>query len=343
MRAAIMEGPNRLVVRDLPAPEPGDYEALCQLLYGAVCAGTDQHLVAGHAPFCHWFKYPAVLGHESVGRVVKVGAKVRHLKVGDVIARVGATPTGGVNIAWGGFADFGIAKDWRAMKEDALPENQWSGVRMQRVLPAGIDPAAATMLITWRETWSYFLGAGAKPGGKVVVIGSGGNGLAFARHAVNIGAAKSIVVGSAARKAQAEKIGAQFLDYRDPNLTAALGDTCPGGADLIIDSLGKVDSIDRVLPKLARGGTVAVYGLDEVDQYRINPFAPAGTFTFYNGGYDEAEAHDDVIAFMQQGKLDARDFLTNFDAPFELTDIEKAIDSVRTRKCIKTLVRLNRT
>lgn len=341
MRAAVMEGPNKLVVRELPAPEPGEYEALCQLLYGAVCAGTDQHLVAGHPPFCHWFKYPAVLGHESVGRVLKVGAKVRHLKVGDVIARVGTTPVGGVNVAWGGFAEFGIAKDWRAMQEDAVPANQWSGVRMQRVLPPGTDAAAATMLITWRETWSFFLRTGIKPGTNVVTVGSGGNGLAFAKHAVNHGA-KSIVVGSPVRRAQIEKIGAVFVDYRDEKMTDNLGAVCPGGAHLMIDAVGKADTLDRTLPKLAPGGTIAVYGMDEIGEYRIKPFLVPGSFTFFNGGYDEAEAHDAVIAFMQQGKLDARDFLTNFDAPFELDQIESAIDSVRTRKCLKTLVRLGK-
>ena len=339
MRAAVMEGPNRLVVRDLPAPVPGEYEALCELLYGAVCAGTDQHLVAGHPPFCHWFKYPAVLGHESVGRVVSVGAKVRHLKVGDVIARVGTTPVGGINVAWGGFAEFGIAKDFRAMKEDDVPDNQWSGVRMQRVLPAGFDPATATMLITWRETWSYILRAGAKAGTNVVVVGSGGNGLAFAKHAVNLGA-KSIVVGSAARRPQVEKLGAVFVDYRDENLAANLGAVCLGGAALMIDAVGKADSLDRVLCKLAPGGTIAVYGMDEIGTYRIKPFEVPGTFTFYNGGYDEAEAHDAVVDLVQRGKLDARDFLTNFDRPFGLEEIEIAIDSVRTRKCLKTLVRL---
>ena len=41
MRAAIIRQPDDLVVTDLPAPEVGDYDVLCELLYGATCTGTD--------------------------------------------------------------------------------------------------------------------------------------------------------------------------------------------------------------------------------------------------------------------------------------------------------------
>lgn len=37
--------------------------------------------------------FPTILGHESVGRVVEIGSKVRNLQVGQLISRVGA-PSG---------------------------------------------------------------------------------------------------------------------------------------------------------------------------------------------------------------------------------------------------------
>ena len=90
MKAAVIEKPGVLVVKEIPVPEVGDYDALCQLLYGATCTGTDQHLIAGRFPWP--VSYPTVLGHESVGRVVQVGAKARNFKVGDLISRVGTPP-----------------------------------------------------------------------------------------------------------------------------------------------------------------------------------------------------------------------------------------------------------
>jgi len=41
MRAAIVERPNTLIVRDVPEGVRGEYDALCQLEYGLTCTGTD--------------------------------------------------------------------------------------------------------------------------------------------------------------------------------------------------------------------------------------------------------------------------------------------------------------
>ena len=116
MKAAVIEEPGQLTVRDVPKPEPGPYGALCELLYGATCTGTDQHLISYDPPFCYWVELPAILGHESIGRVVEIGANVRNLKPGDLVTRVGAPANDDVNVAWGGFAEFGVATDWCAME-----------------------------------------------------------------------------------------------------------------------------------------------------------------------------------------------------------------------------------
>ena len=111
MKAAVVEKPGQLVVRDVPDPVFGPYDALCKLLYGVTCTGTDRHLINNTFPF--GTSYPTILGHESVGRVIEVGAKVRHVKEGDVITRVGAPadPGGSHASHWGGFAQLGVATD----------------------------------------------------------------------------------------------------------------------------------------------------------------------------------------------------------------------------------------
>jgi len=79
VKAAIVEEPNVLRVREVPVPEIDDYHALCETLYGATCSGTDLHIIKGRFPF--GVDYPTILGHESTGRVIQVGAKVRNLKL----------------------------------------------------------------------------------------------------------------------------------------------------------------------------------------------------------------------------------------------------------------------
>jgi hypothetical protein len=69
------------------------------------------------------------------------------------------------------------------------------------------------------------------------------------------------------------------------------------------------------------------------------PWARGG-FTVYNDGYDEAETHDAIVAFMRAGRLDARLWLA-LDAPFDLAGIGAAIESLRERRTLKALVRLS--
>ena len=42
-------------------------------------------------------QYPTILGHESVGRVIEVGKKVKNFHCGDLVTRVGA-PSG--SLGW---------------------------------------------------------------------------------------------------------------------------------------------------------------------------------------------------------------------------------------------------
>ena len=71
MRAAVVTQDRTLEVRTLPVPDFGPYEALVAMRFGATCAGTDQRVIDHGPP--RPLRYPGVLGHESVGRVVAVG------------------------------------------------------------------------------------------------------------------------------------------------------------------------------------------------------------------------------------------------------------------------------
>ncbi|MHB9134177.1 MAG: zinc-dependent alcohol dehydrogenase [Armatimonadota bacterium] len=340
MKAVIVETPGTLVVRDIPRPQMGDYDALCEMFYGATCTGTDQHLIAGRFPWP--VTYPTVLGHESVGRVIEVGAKVRNFKPGDVISRVGTlpSPTGDYDVNWGGYAEYGIARDHQAMREDGRPEGEWTGFRVNQIVPADIDPRAATMIITWRETLSYLTRMGIGEGANVLVIGSGGNGLSFVAHAANRGATRVAMIGNAAREATTRAIGAaDYYDYRDGTISDRIHAAYPDGFDYIIDAVGKAGQLDAALPYLKSGGTIGIYGIDDFGACQLTPTRARGPFTFANPGYDEEEPHPRVIAYIQQGKLDARHWL-DLDHPVPLVEIHRAFDMVAQRKAIKVLVKL---
>lgn len=342
MKAAIVEKPGVLVVRDIPQPEVGEYDALCDLLYGATCSGTDLHLIDGSYPWP--VAYPTVIGHESIGRVVKVGPKVRHLEVGDLVTRVGtvAAPNGMFSVNWGGFAERGIARDHWAMREDGVDPAAWQRFRVNQVLPPDTDPAAATMMTTWRETLSYSRRMGITTGANVLVVGSGGVGLSFVAQAANLGAEQIVMIGNSARRGVAIAAGATgYADYKADDGAAQVSRVRPEGFDFVIDAVGKAEVLDDALPLLSSGGTIGIYGIDDYGQCLINPVRARGSFTCYSGGYDEAETHESVLAEMRGGRLRAELWL-DLEHPFELEEIDKAIDTVRDRTVVKSLVRLSR-
>ena len=336
MKAAVVEKPGQLVVRDIPMPRTGEYDALCQMLFGAVCSATDNHLLEGRMPWP--VSYPTVLGHESIGRVIEVGHRVRRFKVGDLVTRVSVPPGEGLNVNWGGFAEYGVAKDHWTMREEGLAPGLWSGHRVNQVLPPHVDPRSATLVINWRETLSYATRMGLVPGASVLVIGSGGVGLAFAAHARNLGAGHLTMIGNQSRMGLGHAAGAEaYLNYRSDDLSSLLKHEAP--FDIVIDAVGKRGQVDLALPFLKPGGTVGIYGIEDHGLCSVNPHLARGTFTVYNAGYDEEEAHEDVISFWQRGLLDSQLWL-DVEQAFSLDDIAGALRTVRERRMVKSLVQL---
>ncbi len=342
MKAAFLETLGSLTVREVADPQiAGPYDALCDLLYGATCSGTDMHLIEGRVRWAIDVA-PSIIGHESIGRVTAIGEKVRNLKVGDLVTRVGAPAAvdGSYSSTWGGFASMGVAKDHWAMAEDGVDEGEWAGFTVNQLLPADFDPRGATMMTTWRETLSCMNRMKIPAGASVLVVGSGGVGMAFAAHAKNLGASRIVMTGNPVREQPALQAGATaHISYKADDLADQLAGAAGDGFDFVIDSVGSQASIDLALANVAVGGALAVYGINEMGKTNVDASLARGEFTHCDGSYDEAETHEQVVALVQAGKLDATIWL-DLDNTYALDDINAAFDSVRERKCIKAVVKL---
>jgi threonine dehydrogenase-like Zn-dependent dehydrogenase len=343
MKVAFVDRPDGGVrLAEVPEPPlPGPYDCRVQMVYGTVCAGTDTHILHDRLPWR--MDYPLVLGHESVGRVVEVGPKTRNLNVGDLVARVGAAPdpTGTWHLGWGGFAEWGYARDWRAMEADGLAKSEWDAFRIHQVIPADIPEKAGPLFITLRETLSYSNRLGVAEGTRLLVIGTGGNALAFVAHARHAGAAAIAVIGAAAREDVFREAGAtDYFDYRLTDLSGQLRAAFPAGFDRLIDSVGKAEALDAFLPLLATGGVIGVYGLDEWDKLTIHPARARGSFTLYNDSYDEPETHDEIVVRLRAGVYQPDWWLGAGCPARPLAEIADAFDAIARRETIKPLIRL---
>ena len=337
MKAAVLDKDGKLSVKEIKEPQIPEYGALVKIEYGSTCAGTDARLMRKLHPFP--VNYPAVLGHESCGVVVKVDEKVRNFKVGDRISRVGTTPNDEYGVCWGGFAQYGIALDTKAMEEDGVPKEKWQKNRVNKVIPSDIDPKDCPMIITWRETLSYFSRLNIKEGANVLITGSGANSLAFVAHSV-YNKNRVVMIGSAKRGQDAVRLGAiANIDYHDNDIEKQLEKYFPDGIDAIIDGVGNSDNVNKALSLINENGVVGVYGWNNRKGYGINPFETTKNFRVYCAGYDEPETHDEVIKRIKEGKLKASDFYDT-ENPIKLDDIASAYERLEKREAYKFLIDL---
>lgn len=90
MKAALLEGLNRITVREMDRPTCGPKEAILKVMACAVCGSDIRIYHYGNDRV----KYPAVIGHEIAGEVVEVGSEVARVKSGDRIALGADVPCG---------------------------------------------------------------------------------------------------------------------------------------------------------------------------------------------------------------------------------------------------------
>jgi len=222
---------------------------------------------------------------------------------------------------------------------DGLPEAEWRGHRVNQIVPAAVDPRAAPMFTTWRETLSMTKRFGVCAGSSVLIVGSGGNGLAFAAHSVNLGA-RVTMVGSPRREETALGAGVrEYFGYGKEDLQAAVLKSVPQGFDFALDALGRQGIADQLLGCLRPKGRLAIYGIDDFGKLSINPGLARGEFTIFPASYAEPETHQDVSEFVLQGRLRA-DLWYDTDKPYPLSDIAAAFEDVRRSPKPKALIRL---
>src|SRR5437899_2081223 len=80
MRAIVYRGPNDLRLETVPLPRIGSGELLVKVAVCGVCPTDIKKIQYGTVP------PPRVFGHETAGIIVRTGALVRRLKVGDRVA-----------------------------------------------------------------------------------------------------------------------------------------------------------------------------------------------------------------------------------------------------------------
>lgn len=336
MKVAVTEGKGDIKIVEVPIPEPGPYQCLCKTDACATCTGTDLKIIQEKLPWKQ--NYPGIVGHESVGTVIETGSKVRYIKKGDIRIRPTAVYPGmrfgQYYSLWGGFAEYGLVTDLKALKEDS-PDTQAGYEQYQLGVPAemNLTPAEITMLITLKETAGYVADMKVTLNKSVVVLGAGSVAMSICLFSKLLGAYPLIVV--ARRNAPLKKIqrfGANFTvnNAKEYMVKKIMEITEGKGADFIIDTAGDVGLFKEAMGMLGKDGKIAPYAtftssdaLKDVDETRI-----------LQARTGEVAAHNYMLDLVRLKKVNLKNFYSHI-MPF--SEIEKGFEMLKKKKAFKII------
>ncbi|MDD2970119.1 MAG: alcohol dehydrogenase catalytic domain-containing protein [Lachnospiraceae bacterium] len=339
MKGLVVNEDNKLYLEEkLPIPELGEYDALVKIDCCMICNGTDMGVIQGLVPEIE--RYPVVLGHEDAGKVVKIGSKVKSYHVGDLVVRAGQNPTEKFASGWGGFAEYGIVKDYSAAKENGVDVPDIELGITQQVCPSDMKPEDASLLITLKETYSALQRIGAAGAKKMVVIGDGPVALAFLSCGRLQGIQEIYICGNHQEKLDiAMKLGASgvYLN-KDVEAVKEASTLFHRNIDFCIDTIGTNATITQCMDYIVNDGVIAVYGLKSDGGLNV-PLPELRNFTIRYVQWPlpdaEAQAHEPVVNAIMDKTIDTSAFITH---RFSVLDYEKGFQAVRDHSALKVVL-----
>ena len=265
MNALVLSEYRRFALEDVERPECGATEVLIQVAACGIC-GSDVHGYDGSSgrriP-------PIVMGHEAAGVVAAVGSDVRSITVGDRVtfdstvycAKCDYCLRGDVNlcedrqvvgVSCGEYRRAGAFAEYIAVPEYIVYR-----------LPDSLSFADAAMLEAVSVALHAVRLSEIAGGETALVIGAGMIGLLVLQAARNAGCKRVLIADvDRTRLETAAKVGADLtLHASEAALTSEILRLTEGrGVDLVLEAVGRGETVATAIDCTRKGGTVTLVG-----------------------------------------------------------------------------------
>jgi len=286
--------------------------------------------------------FPYILGHETVAEVIDCGKKTRYLKPGDWIlqSRIEDYPELGLGSAWGGFVEYAVATDWKAMQEDNMPLPNEFFVSQQKI-PKDMNLVDAVMSITLKEVYSALLHFGVKLGDSVLIFGDGPVGISMVSCAKLMGANPIIICGHHNDRLNlAATMGAtHIINTKENDLDLYISKLYPKGIDLVVDVIGDNTLIQKGLDLINDSGKVGIYGFSGNSEILLNWSKSPSRWTLDYLVVPKLDlliqSHAPVIQAIHNGLLAPSEIVTDI---LPLSKVQKTFELTRSRKTLKAMI-----
>lgn len=262
MKAMVLQAPGKVGLAEVEhSRHPED--VLVRVTHSGVC-GTDLKIYRGAIPV----HYPLIMGHEMIGEVAEAGEN-HGLKPGDRVivdpvlfcghcfhCKIGQThlcPHGRLlgRDDDGGFAEYVSAPASHIYK-----------------LPPSVDNQVAPLIQVVTTCMHAQRQAAVFPGESVVVLGLGVSGQIHLQLAKARGAHPLIgITRSGWKRRLAEELGAHITLPPDEKAENQIREVTEGrGADLVIETTGKVEVLAEAIKMARIGGRLLLFGITTVEK-----------------------------------------------------------------------------
>ena len=340
MKQLILNEPGHLHLVDVDFDESiKPDEALLKVHRVGVC-GTDIHAFGGNQPF---FSYPRVLGHELGLEVLKTGSEVSNVKPGDKCslepyfnlkegqAVRNGKPNCGEHISvFGVHADGGMQELIKVPARYLHPSHKLTFDQLALVETLAIGYHAVQRAETKSED-------------KVLIIGAGPIGLSTIQFTKVLNAQTVVMDINQDRLNFCQKSmgvdGVINLSKEDPE--QALREVFDGDLPTVVfDATGNPKSMMSSFAYPAHGGKLVFIGLFQGDVNFHDPSFHKKELTLYASRNAMSRDFDDIIALIEQGKVDTNPWITHRAPVEKVTEVFEGWTKPES-KVIKAMIEMS--
>lgn len=177
-----------------------------------------------------------------------------------------------------------------------------------------------------------------QPGMKVLVFGTGANGLIIAQLSKKAGASTVVVTGrTKSRLEVASHMGIDAAVLADDSQEKELRKIAPFGFDLVFEATGSAQIVERTFKFVKNGGKIILYGIVPPNQHSmINPFDICRKDLQIIGSFSSINTCTIAHELLVSGVVQVEPLISH---RFSLEDWGEAVDTARDpSKCMRAIV-----
>lgn len=345
MRATTIHAPYDMRVEDVPDPVvqlPTD--AVVRVVRSCIC-GSDLWAYRGEAAR----KPGQRIGHEFLGVVEETGSEVRTLRAGDLVVAPFVWSDGVCDFCREGLTTSCVHRGfWGSVGYDggqgeAVRVPYADGTLVQLPKEAASDERLLAALLTLSDVMGTghhaALGAGARPGATVAVVGDGAVGLCAVLAAKRLGAERIIALGRhEARTDIARRFGATDVvaERGEAAVEAVRALTRGQGAHAVVEAVGTEQSMRTALDIARDGGAVGFVGVPHGSATGVDLDTMFDRNIALRGGVAPVRAYiPELLPDVLEGRIDPSPV---FDLTIGLEDVPGGYKAMDERTALKVMV-----